>query len=595
MKHLLSICTILFLISYHSVAQTNEPYVIKTIKGKEYIIYQVKAGDTWESIAKKFNVIERNLIDANLQTNGSLKGINTIKVPATGVSITQTKTTEKEAPIEVNTLPKFGDDFKNADPKEVNTVDSTKKANKPTIYGQELRTEFRENNSLIVYKVGEGDNIKDIATYYNCTVSEITERNNITSEKLIAGKIIKIPLRKAPVITTPENKVEPIVTNEVTTTNETKSVENNVITENGADNGVKDIIDEAKIDIKSDLKPNETLVGEYVIVKKSNKLFIKHLVISGEDLTRIAKINYSTNSKIISANNLKTSKVSTGEILLVPTNKLTIKKLTGLEYEQVEKEKNKLLAKNSSNENKIVSNEETVAANINVLDNKNAVAKVETKTTSNDSLIRYNWGDKLIPTTSILDSNARKTIEDLAKNMNINEVHANSNPGETKASFTHIVQQGEKIEDIAKKYKISINDIANWNNLYQNRIRVGQDLIVNAERARKPYLALNSIDNKTINKIKKIDNSSRVKNVEEKGLCLFNNSKFEGVSHRSLPIGTLILITSTENYKKIYVRVTSNLESNIEGVIIQVDKNIAKQLAFNSELSNVYINYALVE
>jgi hypothetical protein len=183
----------------------------------------------------------------------------------------------------------------------------------------------------------------------------------------------------------------------------------------------------------------------------------------------------------------------------------------------------------------------------------------------------------------------------MVKNMNLNEVHANSNPGETKESYTHLVLPGEKIETIAKKYKISINDIANWNNLYQNRIRVGQDLIVNAARARKPYLALNSIDNKTIGAIKKTDKSSQVKNTVEKGLCLFKDDKFIGIAHKSLPIGTLVLITSTENYKKIYARITSILENSNEGVIIQVDKTLAKQLAFNSELTNVIINYALVE
>jgi len=315
------------------------------------------------------------------------------------------------------------------------------------------------------------------------------------------------------------------------------------------------------------------------------------LVISGEDLTRISKINYTTNSKIISANNLKSSKVNTGQILLVPTNKKNIKTLTGLDYDQIEKEKNKATISNENEKNE----NENIATNSNAFENVKGVSKVEKQTTTNDSLIRYNWGDKLIATTSILDSNAKKTIEDMAKNMNLNEVHANSNPGETKESYTHVVLPGEKIETIAKKYKISINDIANWNNLYQNRIRVGQDLIVNAARARKPYFALNSIDNKTNSAIKKTDKSSQVKNTEEKGLCLFKDDKFIGIAHKNLPIGTLILITSTENYKKIYARITSNLVDSNNGIIIQIDKTLAKQLAFNSELTNVIINYALVE
>jgi LysM repeat protein len=689
MKHLLAVFAFLVFSINIVLAQQNQQYITKTIKGKEYIIYSIISGDTWENIAKKFNITERSLIDANQQTGGSLKGIKNIKVPAYGVkSLEQPKIIEKEAPVEENTLPKFGDNFKNAEPKEVNTTDSTKKSNKPTIYGQELRTEFKGLNSLIVYKVGEGDNIKDLATYYNCSAAELTERNNITSEKLVAGKIIKIPIRSEPNINEPvvipvkekiaeENTLakfsdnikndETKAINVVDSTKKTitpaaygkelnidingsksyivykigegdninslaayynctaaELIERNKITSEKLLAGkiiripsrsepvktepvvvpVKETIteeiktennqnnyEEIKVDIKTDLKPNETLVGDFVIVKKLGSLYIKHLVISGEDLTRISKINYTTNSKIISANNLKTSKVNTGQILLVPTNKKNIKILTGLDYDQIEKQKNRVIASNLNNENK----SDNVTSNINAFENVKGVTKVEQQTTTKDSLIRYNWGDKLITTTSLLDSNAKKTIEDMVKNMNLNEVHANSNPGETKESYTHLVLPGEKIETIAKKYKISINDIANWNNLYQNRIRVGQDLIVNAARARKPYLALNSIDNKTIGAIKKTDKSSQVKNTVEKGLCLFKDDKFIGIAHKSLPIGTLVLITSTENYKKIYARITSILEDSNEGVIIQVDKTLAKQLAFNSELTNVIINYALVE
>ena len=180
--------------------------------------------------------------------------------------------------------------------------------------------------------------------------------------------------------------------------------------------------------------------------------------------------------------------------------------------------------------------------------------------------------------------------------MAINEVHANANAGDTKVNYTHLVKEGETLESIAKKYKISPSDIANWNNLYQNRVRVGQDLIVNLARARKPYLAINSVSPENQTVIKKAEGNDRVKYVEEKGLCLLNNDNIIGVYHANIPVGTLVLITSTENYKKLYVRITGTLNnSSDKNVIIQIDKNIAKQLAFNSELSNVFISYSLVE
>jgi hypothetical protein len=180
--------------------------------------------------------------------------------------------------------------------------------------------------------------------------------------------------------------------------------------------------------------------------------------------------------------------------------------------------------------------------------------------------------------------------------MAINEVHANANSGETKVIYTHLVKEGETLESISKKYKISPSAIANWNNLYQNTVRVGQDLIVNLARARKPYLAINSVSRENQTVIKKSEGNDRGKYVEEKGLCLLNNDNIIGVHHANIPVGTLVLITSTENFKKLYIRITGTLNNNSEkNVIIQIDKNIAKQLAFNSELNNVLISYGIIE
>ena len=154
---------------------------------------------------------------------------------------------------------------------------------------------------------------------------------------------------------------------------------------------------------------------------------------------------------------------------------------------------------------------------------------------------------------------------------------------------------GETIELIAKKYKISISDIANWNNLNQNKIRVGQELIVNFKRANLPYLLANSMSPELTKQLKNTDKTASVKFVEEKGLCFLSDEKFMGIAHRNAPVGTLLLLTSTENYKKIYVRVTSVLANSNADVIIQVDKHTAKEMAFNSSLTNVLLSYSTIE
>lgn len=753
MKHLLSLCIAVYFIINSVFAQQNEELVIRTIKGKDFVIYKVKPGDTWESIALKFKVLERALIDENPQTNGTLKGVNTLKVPASGlVSVTKINK-EKEAAVQENTLPKFGDNFNNAKPTNVkkdvagnnestlpkfgeNVKESKPTAEKPKLFGLEIRTEFRGANSLIVYKVGAGDLIEQIAKFYNCSASEISKKNNLVSNSLTPGKIIKIPVvseasnpsetpisTEVPKLVTPPNETtevkrseieKPIETNKTTKKNNgNNQVPKTPSTTNLQSNGSKPVLKGQEIrtefkganslivykvgngdnieniakfynssvnDISSknnlvnnilivgkiikipvvspknemtetttdaplsvvknkevaklntektkdetnvakvnpsasettpilnevinesitDLKPNELKLGDYTVIKKLGSYYIKHLVISGEDLSRIAKENYSTNVKIVNVNNLKTPKLTTGQILLIPTNKATLLKLTGLDIAKVEVENNKLLANqtnkvpdNSLNENVDLKTDNSTSNQL-VSSNGND-SKKENLSLVRDSSLRYNWGDPLLPPTDKLDTNAKKTVEDNAKDLNIKEVHANNSAGDTKESFTHLVQNGETIEVIAKKYKISPSDIANWNNLFQSRIRVGQYLIVNLERARKPYLALNTVDPNLQKSISKSDKTDRIKHIDEKGLCYLSEDRFIGISHKNIPVGTLVLITSTENYKKMYVRITGILENNDPDIILQVDKNIAKQLALNSSLNNIIISYNLVE
>ncbi len=569
MKNIIIVLAFILPLTLTIKAQQPEQYVTQKINGKDYIIYNVKPGDTWESIALKFKIKERNLIDANKQTNGRLKDVLSIKVPAEGVSMTQTKNTVKEAPVEVNSLPKFGDDI---------TTNQKNNNGKPKIFGQELRTEYKGANSLVVYKIGTGDKIENLAQYFNCTISDIKTRNNLINSDLVSGKIIKIP-------------VQTIANLEITPTDTTKTKQQNEEVTVKSENTVvekqeKEINEEVSENtITENNNAEEILIGNLKVIKKLGKYYIKHNVISGEDLIRIAKEKYSTSNKIIATNNLKTNKVKTGQLLLIPTTKQILFKLTGLNIDQLNKKEEPIITKQSVKKDKEVSE-------VKEIPQDKAIVTTQIKDTSE----RFKWGDIINSLPNKIDTNNLKTIQDNAKNMAINEVHANANAGDTKVNYTHLVKEGETLESIAKKYKISPSDIANWNNLYQNRVRVGQDLIVNLARARKPYLAINSVSPENQTVIKKAEGNDRVKYVEEKGLCLLNNDNIIGVYHANIPVGTLVLITSTENYKKLYVRITGTLNnSSDKNVIIQIDKNIAKQLAFNSELSNVLISYSLVE
>lgn len=577
MKHLLSILAALLFIINISIAQSVKQE-IRIIGGKKYIIYQIKAGETWASIAEKSGITERSLIDANKQANGSLKSVVTLKVPiekSTKIILNEnTLNSEKVIQGEPVTLLK--------------TADSIEKK----IIGKELVKEKKGTSTLAVYKIGTGDNIDDLAKHYNCTVEEIISQNNLVSSTLIPGKIIRIPVKKSAIESITNKKTAFVSTSK----NETQKAvidtllktKNNVyITEVDTNK----VLSKENYQLTADSAQNQTsnkpkIFGTALRTEiKGNKTLTIYKTGSGDNINSLAQYFNSSVNGIQTQNNLINNKLLPGKILKIWSKNIdTLKEETIEKNIQVEKsiEPNKITIKTKKNE--------TVSGKKNTLD-ANHIAKIEPKNEAS----KNNFGN--LSTDKIIESeeSVLNNTQEISKEINANELHANTNVGDTKVGFTHSVLAGETIELIAKKYKISISDIANWNNLNQNKIRVGQELIVNFKRANLPYLLANSMSPELTKKLKNTDKTASVKFVEEKGLCFLSDEKFMGIAHRNAPVGTLLLLTSTENYKKIYVRVTSVLANSNADVIIQVDKHTAKEMAFNSSLTNVLLSYSTIE
>jgi LysM repeat protein len=581
MKHLLSVLAALLFIINISIAQSVKQE-IRIIGGKKYIIYQIKAGETWASIAEKSGITERSLIDANKQANGSLKSVVTLKVPiekSTKIILNEnTLNSEKVIQGEPVTLLK--------------TADSIEKK----IIGKELVKEKKGTSTLAVYKIGTGDNIDDLAKHYNCTVEEIISQNNLVSSTLIPGKIIRIPVKKSAIESNTNKKTAFVSTSK----NETKKAvidtllktKNNVYIPEVDTNKVLAIAKKQLTNKNnSDSVQNQTsnkpkIFGTALRTEiKGNKTLTIYKTGSGDNINSLAQYFNSSVNGIQTQNNIINNKLLPGKILKIWSKNIdTLKEETIEKNIQVEKsiESNKITIKTKKNE--------TVSGKKNTLD-ANHIAKIEPKNKAS----KNNFGN--LSTDKIIESeeSVLNNTQEISKGINANELHANTNVGDTKVGFTHSVLAGETIELIAKKYKISISDIANWNNLNQNKIRVGQELIVNFKRANLPYLLANSMSPELTKKLKNTDKTASVKFVEEKGLCFLSDEKFMGIAHRNAPVGTLLLLTSTENYKKIYVRVTSVLANSNADVIIQVDKHTAKEMAFNSSLTNVLLSYSTIE
>ena len=146
--------------------------------------YIVQKGDTLYAIANKFNTTVDNLKSLNNLTTDSLSIGEVLKIPSS-IPSTNTYTV------------KSGDTLYALANKFNTTVDTLKSLNNLTSntlsIGQVLKLPSSNTASNDTYTVKSGDTLYAIANKYNTTVNELKELNNLTSNTLSIGQTLKIP------------------------------------------------------------------------------------------------------------------------------------------------------------------------------------------------------------------------------------------------------------------------------------------------------------------------------------------------------------------------------------------------------------------
>ncbi len=175
--------------------------------------YTVKAGDTLYKIANQYNTTVQELIELNNLSSNILSIGQQLKVPVEGTN------NQPDSNYITYTVVK-GDNLYNIANKYDVTVETIKQANNLTSnllsIGQILKIPTRNiETGYKEYEVKAGDSLYSIARSYNTTVEEIMNANNLTTTILSVGQILKIPTEKEEVIPGPvkecfgEGYVEP--------------------------------------------------------------------------------------------------------------------------------------------------------------------------------------------------------------------------------------------------------------------------------------------------------------------------------------------------------------------------------------------------
>ncbi len=169
-------------------------------------IYTVQKGDSLYNIAKKYNTTVKDIIDINNLATTNLSIGQQIRIP-------EKYTDEIVIPSYTNYIVEKNDTLYSIAKKfnvSVNDIikDNNLKNNTLTV-GQNLKIKTANSNiveecfgeeytppssiSSFNYTVVSGDSLYKIANRYNTSVSEIIKLNNLTSNNLSIGQILKIP------------------------------------------------------------------------------------------------------------------------------------------------------------------------------------------------------------------------------------------------------------------------------------------------------------------------------------------------------------------------------------------------------------------
>ena len=187
------------------------------------------------------------------------------------------------------------------------TVSELKKENNLTSntlqIGEVLRIPTKEiyEEEENIYIVKKGDSLYSIANKYNTTVDELKRINNLTSNILSIGQVLKLPSDKASNVEKEENTIS-------YTVQKGDSLYSIARKYNTTIDRIKDL---------NNLTTNLLSIGQVLLIPTDTNLEITYTVQKGDSLYSIAKKYNTTVNRLKQLNNLTSNLLSIGQILIV--------------------------------------------------------------------------------------------------------------------------------------------------------------------------------------------------------------------------------------------------------------------------------------
>ena len=187
------------------------------------------------------------------------------------------------------------------------TVSELKKENNLTSntlqIGEVLRIPTKEiyEEEENIYIVKKGDSLYSIANKYNTTVDELKRINNLTSNILSIGQVLKLPSDKANNVEKEENTISYTVQKGDSLYSIARKYDTTI-------DRIKDL---------NNLTTNLLSIGQVLLIPTDTNLETTYTVQKGDSLYSIAKKYDTTVDRLKQLNNLTSNLLSIGQILIV--------------------------------------------------------------------------------------------------------------------------------------------------------------------------------------------------------------------------------------------------------------------------------------
>lgn len=205
---------------------------------------------------------------------------------------------------------------------------------------------------------------------------------------------------------------------------------------------------------------------------------------------------------------------------------------------------------------------------------------------ANPKLKQLKSGQKInIPLVENAARNEKRNAD--TTKITVDDSHANADSKELSLSKMHTVLAGETLTKIAAKYKVSIQQVIKWNAIKNNKIEIGQQLIVSGNLSLKSFEKWNS-SNSLTSKIDSAKNvlSSTLNLIEESGVV--STTPFN--AHSSLSIGSFIICINPDTKKQVLIQIEQTTPL-APGSIIGLKAEVLTTLGLTEDSNRIIIKY----